>query len=177
LIFGPQKGKHLSANRQAYEGALKQARLAVAAHLDALSGVDDAKALRLDYLRDLLFKQLPADSEMRRSMVLRLPPEGEARLLLDARHAVVMAADGRGYRLEADVESRRQVLFEATSVDDMAHDILRRVAVAEVESANRETGSAPKDTWAQAALFFAVGVLFGATALAALAIYLKKLVI
>lgn len=170
---------------KAYDDAMRGARLAVAAHLDALAVVRDAKALRLDYLRSLLLNQLPEASAMRSGMMLRLPPEDEARLLLDLRHSVVMGADGRGYQLQEDFEDTRKLLLESPSADVIAKEILRREALAQVENTPRAvTGRSQesgfpkgKDSWAQAFFLFVTGAVFGATALAALAIYLKKMVI
>ena len=175
----------MGLDSEAYDGAMRRARLAVAAHLDALAVVQDAKSLRLDYLRSLLLKQLPADSALRDSMMLRLPPEAEARLLLDMRNSVVMSGDGRSYQLQEDQNNGRELVMEGRSAEDLAQEILRREALAKVESARtpavimaKESGSAKTaDGWAQAFYLFLTGAVFGATALAAIAIYLKKMTI
>jgi hypothetical protein len=170
----------LELEHKAFDGALKQARLAVAAHLDALAVVQDAKSLRLDHLRAELAKHLPTSSQLRDSMILRLPPEDEARLLLDLTTSVVMGGDGRTYRLEEDGPHGRREVFESQSADALVSEILRRTAVAQVEHAAKpgeSNGSQSQgDSWAQAAFVFLAGVIFGASALAAIAIYLKKLV-
>lgn len=169
----------MGVEHQTFDGAMTQARLAVAAHLDALAMVQDAKSLRLDHVRELLLKLLPPQSALRQSMMLRLPPENEARLLLDLTHSIVMDGDGRTYRLEEDGAHGRRLLFETQQADNMSGEVLRRVAVDEVEkAANRDLGrnsGLRPDTWGQAAFLFLVGAVFGATALAAIAIYLKKL--
>jgi hypothetical protein len=171
----------LEFEHKAFDGAMKQARLAVAAHLDALAVVQDAKSLRLDHLRAELAKRLPASSELRTLMILRLPPEDEARLLLDLTTSVVMGGDGRTYRLEEDGPHGRRVLFESSSADAVVDEVLRRVAVARVEDAAKRGESrdsdAKGDSWAQSAFVFLAGMIFGASALAAIAIYLKKLVL
>jgi hypothetical protein len=177
------KSKRMGLDSEAYDDAMRRARLAAAAHLDALAVVKDAKSLRLDYLRSLVMKQLPEDSAMRTSMLLRLPPEDEARLLLDMRNSVVMGGDGRSYQLQEDQKSGRELVLESRSAEDIAQEILRRHALARVESehapavvnAKESSGTKTADGWAQAFYLFMTGAVFGATALAALAIYLKKL--
>ncbi len=173
----------MGLDSEAYDDAMRRARLAAAAHLDALAVVQDAKSLRLDYLRSLLLKQLPEDSAMRTSMLLRLPPEDEARLLLDMRNSVVMSSDGRSYQLQEDQKNGRELVMESLSADDVVQEILRRHALASVESARtpataiakESSGVKTADGWAQAFTLFMTGAVFGATALAAIAIYLKKL--
>jgi hypothetical protein len=163
--------------------ALRKARLAMAAHLDALAVVQDAKSLRLDYLRSLLLKQLPETSAMRGKIMLRLPPEDEARLLLDLKSSVAMAADGRSYRLEDESAQGRVLALESPVVEEIANEVLRRdaletIAAAQVAAPNREThahGGAPAGVWIMPALLFLTGVIFGGAGLAALAIYLKKI--
>jgi hypothetical protein len=131
-------------------------------------------------LRALLLKSLPEHTTPQYPMILRLPPEDDARLLIDLTHSVSIGPDGRSYRLERDGEQGRQLLSESRSAEDIAADVLRLLAVTEVEVAqakepNRTAGASPQDSWVQSALLFLAGMIFGGAGLAAVAIYLKKL--
>jgi hypothetical protein len=170
-----EEEQRLKPTRTAFDEALISARLAEAAHLDALIKAQDAGALRLDLLRAKLLEQLPEESALRQSMALRLPPEHAPRLFLDFAHSVAMAPNGRDFVLERDHEDRRETLYTANDAAAMASDILRRAAhraIAE-ERARLDSGPLQAITWGQLAYVWFTGFVVGAALLAAYAISMK----
>ena len=165
-----------------FEAALQEARLAEAAHLEAVIRAQDAGALRLDHLRSRLLDSLPADSTLRQSMDLRLPPDFPPRLFLDLSRSVAMAADGRSFVLEEDHEDHRSVLATEASVEAMVREVLRLEAHRTIQAARKSKlrkmwkwGVLHPLTWAQLLYVWVSGVAVGAALLALVAIFMKKL--
>jgi len=165
-----------------FEAALREARLAEAAHLEAVIRAQDAGALRLDHLRSRLLDSLPMDSTLRQSLDLRLPPDFPPRLFLDLSRSVAMATDGRSFVLEEDHDDHRTVLATEASVEDMVREVLRLEAHRIIQAARK---SEPQKTWkwsafhpltwAQLLYVWVSGVVVGAALLALVAIFMKKL--
>lgn len=166
-----------------FDAALREARLAEAAHLEAVIRSQDAGALRLDHLRSLLLDVLPAGSTLRQSMDLRLPPDFPPRLFLDLARSIAIAPDGRGFVLEEDRDDTRTVLAAIANPEDMAHEVLRLEAhklIGEARAAARPAGrwkgaALHPLTWGQLLYVWFSGFTVGAALLAAIAIYLKWL--
>jgi hypothetical protein len=165
-----------------FEAAMRDARLAEAAHLDAVIRAQDAGALRLDHLRGRLLDSLPAESTLRQSMDLRLPPDFPPRLFLDLSRSVAMAPDGRSFALEEDHDDHRRVLVTANSAEDMVHEVLRLEAHRTIQAARKpesprswKPGMLHPLTWAQLLYVWLTGFLAGAALLAVLAIFMKRL--
>lgn len=134
VVRGSDKVKPI---RPAFEDSVRDARLAEAAHLDALIRSQDAGALRLDHLRSRLLDSLPGESPLRQSMDLRLPPDFPARLFLDLVRSVAIASDGRSYVLEQDSDQHRMSLATTSSAEDMVQEILRLEAHASIRAARK----------------------------------------
>ena len=165
-----------------FEAALREARLAEAAHLEAVIRAQDAGALRLDHLRGRLLDSLPADSTLRQSMDLRLPPDFPPRLFLDLSRSVAMATDGRSFVLEEDHEDHRSVLAAEVSVEDMVREVLRLEAHRTIQTARKpeprkawQWGALHPLTWAQLLYVWLTGFAAGVALLALVAILMKKL--
>jgi hypothetical protein len=165
-----------------FEAALREARLAEAAHLEAVIRAQDAGALRLDHLRSRLLDSLPADSTLRQSLDLRLPPDFPPRLFLDLSRSVAMAADGRSFVLEEDHEDHRSTVATANTVEDMVREVLRLEAHRAIQAARKpestklwKLGAFHPLTWAQLLYVWVSGVVVGAALLALVAIFMKKL--
>lgn len=166
-----------------FEAALRDARLAEAAHLEAVIRSQDAGALRLDHLRSLLLDVLPDGSALRQSMDLRLPPDFPPRLFLDLARSIAMAPDGRGFVLEEDQDDIRTALASITSPEDMAREVLRLEAhklIGEARAAARparrwKSALLHPLPWSQLLYVWFSGFTVGAALLAAIAIYLKWL--
>lgn len=84
---------------QGLNGALRQARLAEAAHFEAVLDIRDAQTLRLQVLKDDLAPAVLANVEAASFIDLALVPGDPPRLWVDLITSVVMAPDPRTYRL------------------------------------------------------------------------------
>ncbi len=108
--------------------ALREARLASAAKLDATLGLSDARALRLDVLRAELAPVVATSEEAKALFDLNVQPGETPKLWLDLISSVVMQPDARTYRLVQDQDNRRETLFETTDVNEMAAHIVKYLA-------------------------------------------------
>lgn len=165
-----------------FEAALREARLAEAAHLEAVIRSQDAGALRLDHLRGLLLDMLPAASTLRQSMDLRLPPDFPPRLFLDLSRSIALTPDGRGFVLEEDRDDNRGALATTANAEDMVHEVLRLEAhklIGEARAARParrwKSPALHPLPWGQLLYVWFSGFTVGAALLAAIAIYLKWL--
>jgi hypothetical protein len=107
---------------------LRKARLAEAAHLDALQNVRDARGLRLLALREAIRPTLQGNPLSEAFQELNLQNGETPRLWIDLISAVVVAPDTRTFRLEQDQDGRRAVLHETTDLDDMARVVVSYIA-------------------------------------------------
>ncbi len=166
-----------------FETALKQARLAEAAHIDALVALKDGKALRLDHLRSKLLQGLPEDHGLRRLIDLRLAPGEAPRLFLDLVTSVGMAADGRSFELQQDKQGDRIMTYETPDAEAMFRQILKLQAHQFIaESRNSQLAESRSSTdhgndtgWISILYIWLTGFIFGASALAAWSMYTGKL--
>lgn len=167
----------------AFEGALREARLSEAAHLDALLNVKDAKSLRLMALREKLMPLLTGHADVLGLIELKIQSGETPRLWLDLISSVVMEPDSRTFRLEQEREQRREILFETQDLDEMAKQLLRYVAHRVIA---REKAVAAHSPLAQESesqgygllalsYIWLTGFVFGVAALLSAAIYLGKL--
>ena len=166
-----------------FDEALREARLAEAAHLDALCNLKDAKSLRLDFLRDKILKSLPVDEQAAQLVSLQADPGETPRLLIDLVRSVIIAADGRSYLLEEDHEAERVSAFETPNADTMAQQVLKLLAHQRIVRERKLiSASAPQSIPATGSLevvpllyVWLTGFIFGAAVVAAIAIYMGKL--
>jgi hypothetical protein len=115
----------LSVVQQELTKALREARLASAAKLDATLGLSDARALRLDALRAELAPIVAANAEAKALFDLNLQVGEAPKLWLDLISSVVMEPDPRTYRLVQDQENRRETLYESTKISEMSAHIVK----------------------------------------------------
>lgn len=102
-------------------GALRKARLAEAAHLEAVLGIKDSKSLRLRVLLDEvspLIANTPGAAEL---FDLVIAPGESPRLWIDLISSVVMEPDFRTYRLEQDSQGGREVLLQTSDRVEMVN--------------------------------------------------------
>jgi hypothetical protein len=171
-----------AADRQ-FETALKQARLAETAHIDALIALKDGKALRLDHLRAKILQSLPLENPLRPLVDLRLSPGEPPRLFLDLVTSVGMGPDGRVFELQQDQEGDRIVTYETPDADAMFRQILKIQAHRYIADARKApyaedsgaTAPATDRDWITIIYIWFTGFIFGASALAAWSIYTGKL--
>jgi hypothetical protein len=100
--------------------ALRKARLAEAAHFEAVQSLTDSKSLRLQVLKDDLAPLVAATPDAVTLFDLALVPGETPRLWVDLISSVVMEPDYRTYRLCQDSDAGRQTLFETANRGEMA---------------------------------------------------------
>jgi hypothetical protein len=113
---------------QGLSGALRQARLAEAAHFEAVLDIRDAQTLRLQVLKDDLVPAVLANADAASFIDLALVPGDPPRLWIDLITSVVMAPDPRTYRLVQDGPGGRRTLLETADRVEMADRIKREIA-------------------------------------------------
>ena len=152
----------------AFDDALRQARLEEAAHYEAVRGIKDSKSLRLQALKDDIAAVIAHSPEARQMFDLALAPGEPPKLWIDLITWVVMEPDCRTYRLMQDNQAGRDILHEtadrAEMVERLKHYMAHRVIARERQMA----ATPPAVRWAgfsASALIlawlggFAVGVL------------------
>jgi hypothetical protein len=156
--------------------ALREARLASAAKLDATLGLSDARALRLDALRAELAPIVAASAEAKALFDLNVQAGEVPKLWLDLISSVVMEPNPRTYRLMQDQENRRETLFESTHINEMSAHIVKYLAhrIVAHEKMTRGLSPAPDDTkkayslvdlvyvWITGAAFGVLGLMIAA---------------
>lgn len=155
--------------------ALRQARLAEAAHYDAALNLRDAKSIRLQLLKDDLAAAAAAGH-----FDLALAPGDPPRLWIDLITSVVMEPDPRTYRLQQDGEAGREILFESSDRASMAEAVKRHMAhrmVARERLKVAVVSPPPPAGYSTASLILAwlSGLTFGALVLMSAAIYIGRL--
>jgi hypothetical protein len=118
----------ISKERNELDGALRQARLAEAAHFEAALDIRDAQTLRLQVLKDDLAPLVASRREAEDFFDLALVPGDPPRLWLDLISSVVMAPDPRTYRLIEDSHGGRETLFETQDRSAMVEHIRQHMA-------------------------------------------------
>jgi len=113
---------------QGLNGALRQARLAEAAHFEAVLDIRDAQTLRLQVLKDDLVPIVAGSSAATSFIDLALVPGDPPRLWVDLITSVVMAPDPRTYRLVQDSPAGRQTLFETADRAEMVERVTQHIA-------------------------------------------------
>jgi hypothetical protein len=160
--------------------ALRQARAAEAAHADAVFALRDAKAIRLQLLKDDLMPIVAALPQSEHLFDLALIPGDPPRLWIDLISYVVMEPEHRSYRLYEDRQSGREILFESEDRALMVERIRRHMAhrlvarqhqISSVTSADVPAGFSVGSV----ILAWLAGFALGALALLAAAILLGKL--
>jgi hypothetical protein len=113
---------------EAFDKILKRARLAEAAHADALANVRDARDLRLQALRNAVLPRLSGHSDALQYVELAVQPGETPRLWIDLITSVVVAPDTRNFQLQQEQDGGRATLYETDDLDDMADQVLRIIA-------------------------------------------------
>lgn len=122
--------------------ALRQARLAEAAHFEAALDLRDSKSIRLQLLKDELVPVVAGSATAADLFDLALVPGHPPRLWIDLITFVLMEPDHRTYRLLQDRQGGREILFESASRPEMAEAITRHMAH-QMISRERQVAAAP----------------------------------
>jgi hypothetical protein len=111
-----------------FDEALRQARLAEAAHYEAVLGIKDAKSLRLQVLKDDIAAVIAHSPEARQMFDLALVPGEPLKLWIDLITFVVMEPDYRTYRLVQDTQAGRDILHETADRPEMVERLKQHMA-------------------------------------------------
>lgn len=125
---------------QGLNGALRQARLAEAAHFEAVLDIRDAQTLRLQVLKDELAPAILANAEAASFVDLALVPGDPPRLWIDLITSIVMAPDPRTYRLVQDGPGGRQTLLETADRVEMVDRVKQHIAHRLIAREREKTG-------------------------------------
>lgn len=162
-------------------GALRKARLAEAAHFEAILGIKDSKSLRLQVLKDDIAPLVSATPEAAQVFDLALVPGEPPRLWIDLISFVVMEPDYRTYRLQQDNQSGREALFETADRAEMVNYLktylAHRIVARERQIVRAAPSSKPSARYSIKAVIYAWfnGLILGFLALVVAAIWLGKL--
>jgi hypothetical protein len=162
-------------------GALRKARLAEAAHFEAVLGIRDSKSLRLQILKDELAPIVASNFEASRLFDLALVPGEGARLWIDLISFVIMEPDYRTYRLVQDNRGGREILFESIERAEMLgylkSYLAHRIVARERMMASTPSGGEQSVRYSFGSLLYAwlSGFILGLLALLIAAISLGKL--
>jgi hypothetical protein len=164
--------------------ALKEARLAEAAHFEAVLALRDAKSLRLQVLKDDLDPVIAANPMAAQLFDLVLVPGEAPRLWIDLISFVIMEPDPHTYRLIQDSQGTRHTLFETADRQAMAdyltrylaHRIVARDKLAATPVATGGSGNGRRYSAGHLIYAWSSGFLLGALILAIAAILLKRVI-
>jgi hypothetical protein len=120
--------------------ALRKARVAEAAHFEAVLDIRDAQTLRLQVLKDDLAPALTSP-EAKRYFDLVLVPGDPPRLWIDLVGSIVMEPNPRTYRLVQDTHANREILYETADRAAMAEKVREYMAHRLVARARQLTSS------------------------------------
>ena len=161
--------------------ALRKARLAEAAHFEAVLGIKDSKSLRLQVLKDEIAPVIAATPEAANVFDLALVPGEPPRLWIDLISFVVMEPDYRTYRLQQDNQGGREALFETADRTEMVNYLesylAHRLIARERQIVRAAPVSQPAARYSTGAIIYAWfnGFILGLLALLVAAISLGKL--
>ncbi len=167
--------------RQQVRAELDAARRLEAEHHDAMLAVRDAAMLRLFTLKQEILPYVEAMPEAEGFIDIALVPGHPPRLWIDLSSHVLIADDGRSWRLVQDTADDREVLFETDRLEDMtaflrkfiAHRVVRRHRLVascrppEEKAETSDTKPAEAQNFSLLLLVWASGILTGAAGLVA----------
>jgi hypothetical protein len=118
----------MPGSKASFDEALRQARIAESAHLDAVLDIRDAQTLRLQALKLDLAGLIEGHAEAKKFFDLAVVPGDPPRLWIDLITAVVMDPNPRTYRLIQDTQDGRETLFETENRSEMVEKITTYMA-------------------------------------------------
>lgn len=158
--------------------ALRQARLAEAAHFDASMAQLDSKSIRLALLKDDLAPEVAASEAAADLFDLALVPGDPPKLWIDLITYVIMEPDHRTYRLIQDRQNAREILFESDDMSQMGATVRQHMAhrlISRERQAASNLPTAPVSGYSTGSLVLAwlSGFVLGTMVLLSAAIYLE----
>jgi hypothetical protein len=162
-------GKPEAAETGVLRDALRQARVAEAAHFEATLALRDAQTIRLQLLKDDLAPIVASLASPEGLVDLALVAGEPPRLWIDPISSVVMEPDPRTYRFVQDSQAGRELLLEtadrAEMVERVKTHIAHRIVARERQLATAKPSEAGGRGYSASALLlawvsgFSVGVL------------------
>jgi hypothetical protein len=159
----------LGLEEQISAEALRNARDASSAHLEAVLKVDGASYLRLAHLRDVLGPSEKTE--------LKSAPGVRPQLWLDMAHRLTMEPDAKTYRLAHHGVDKIDVLLETEQLDEAvaaARNVLAHHKVEQLRRAPTAAAAAQRQ-WITMLYVWLTGFVTGVALLAIYLIYMKKL--
>jgi len=170
----------VSANRQVdgLDRDVRRARLAQAAHFDALVDIKDAQTLRLAALHENLRKQISKEPRLAGLLPLQMVDGFPPRLWIDNISFVVMEPDPRTFRLVRQDQAGHETILETRDMPEMIAKVREYAshALIEAQRGSRaiEAGSAP--IMSQLVMAWLTGFTFGVLALLIVGVMLGRIV-
>jgi hypothetical protein len=136
-------GQGWSAGRQidGLERDVRRARLAQAAHFDALVEIRDAQTLRLAALHEDLRKKTAADPRLAALLPLQMESGFPPRLWIDNNSYVTMEPDPRTFRLVRQVTSGHETVLETRELSEMVAKVRECASHSLIESQRNGTSA------------------------------------
>jgi hypothetical protein len=156
---------------------VRRARLAQAAHFDALVDIRDAQTLRLAALDSELRRKLDRERDLAARLQVKLETGFPPRLWLDTVAYVEMEPDPRTYRLVRQGKDGHETVAEGRELPAMVSAIRSYAAhrMVEVDMAVTSDGNGLARSWPQVIIIWLTGFIFGVLSLLVAAVMLGKL--
>jgi hypothetical protein len=160
---------------------VRRARLAHAAHFDALVEIRDAQTLRLATLQDVLRKKTAEEPQLKSLLPLQLETGFPPRLWLDNISYVIMEPDPRTYRLVRQAPEGHVTIAETRDISRMFREV-RAYASHRLVETERDAAAASTDsnangaarTTSQLLMIWLAGFTFGVLSLLLTGVMLGK---
>ncbi len=149
------------------EPEVRRARLAQAAHFDALVDIRDAQTLRLAALHGELRKQAAATPRLGNLLSLQLEDGFPPRLWLDNISFVIMEPDPRTFRLMRQDQTHHETVFETRDMPEMIARVRDYASNRLIERQRSDASSDDAGSRFSSQIFMAwlAGFVFGVLAL------------
>ena len=163
-----------SGGLSALDRDVRRARLAQAAHFDALVDIRDAQTLRLAALDSELRRKLDREPDLAARLQVKLETGFPPRLWLDTISYVEMQPDPRTYRLVRQVTDGHETVAEGRELPAMVSAIRHHAAHRKVEAdrAAEASGNGLARSWPQVIIIWLTGFIFGVLSLLVAAVML-----
>lgn len=160
------------------ERDVRRARLAHAAHFDALVEIRDAQTLRLAALQDALLKKVAGEARLKTLLPLQLETGFPPRLWLDNISYVIMEPDPRTFRLVRQAPEGHVTVAETRELSQMVREVRtyasHRLVEVERDTAGVVDGNGGARPLSQMLIIWLAGFTFGVLSLLLAGVMLGK---
>jgi hypothetical protein len=159
---------------------VRRARLAHAAHFDALVEIRDAQTLRLAALQDVLLKKMAEDPRLKNLLPLQLETGFPPRLWLDNISYIIMEPDPRTFRLVRQAREGHLKIAETRDMSQMFREVRAYASHRLVETERDAAASTDSNangaarTTSQLLMIWLAGFTFGVLSLLLTGVMLGK---